>query len=429
MKSWLRVVAVAAFLAGACDSAAPTLTQPSGLSSPPGAATPQLTVRIDGPGSAVAIAGVSEVSFDARGTPGDKLRYDLQFGDGSSATTPVATHVYATAGTFTATLTVIDAADRRSMTTATVMVKAVVGTWFYSDYNDGSRRAEAHRITITSQEGATLRGVYSTPDEVDRAIAGTMTADRSVHLQVADQSVRFDGYVPGDVASDFSLTVGGSRISGQTVMFKRAPGEATGSAPSARLSVRLAPQAVPFLESAIMGLTPFVFDASTSTGDGLTFVLEFGDGEYARDRQVSHAAMRTGSLAARVVTTDRFGRFDVATQTFGPVARLLEGCCGTNWFNRVENPITRSSEWRELRFVSHEGRSVTGSYRHPDGGTSSFSGTFDGAGGIELTLVGGGITFKGRLVRSYSYPDMELTLSGGSADGMTLRFVWDDGPG
>src|SRR6185436_9755669 len=105
-------VVACGLLIGACDHAA-TLTQPSGTPGVTGPANPQLAVRIDSRGSAVAIGGVSEVTFDARATPGDKLRYEIQFGDGGSATTALATHVYAASGTFTTTLTVIDAADRR----------------------------------------------------------------------------------------------------------------------------------------------------------------------------------------------------------------------------------------------------------------------------------------------------------------------------
>ena len=441
LKHSVAVLVGCALLVAACDHAVTTLTQPSGPASNPGLPSPQLTVRVDSRGSAVAIVGVSEVSFDARGTPGDKLRYEIQFGDGASATTPLAMHVYTTTGTFTATLTVTDSADRRSSTSATVTVKAVTGAWFYSDYNEGSRRAEAHRITLTSQDGASLRGVYSAIEEPDRVITGTVTADRNVYLEVADQGVRFDGLVPGDITSDLSLTVGGSRIGGQTLMFRRAPGEATGPAPSARLSVQLDSRFTPFYGAAVIGLTPFIFDASTSSGASLSYVLEFGDGEYTREFRASHAALRCGptsscpvsyrgSLTARLVTTDQFGRFDVAAQTFGPVVELLDWCCGSKWFNNFENPINGSSEWRELRFLSHDGRSVTGSYRHPDAADSPFVGTFDGAGGIELTLLGGGITFKGSLVPhpSYSsYAALELTLRGGSADGTTLLFTWYEG--
>ena len=159
LKRSVAVLVGCALLVAACDHAATTLTQPSGPASNPGLPSPQLTVHVDSHGSSVAIVGVSEVTFDSRSTPGDKLRYEIQFGDGASATTPIATHVYATTGTFRATLTVTDAADRRSSTSATVTVKAVTGTWFYSDYNEGSRRAEAHRITLTAQDGGKLRGV------------------------------------------------------------------------------------------------------------------------------------------------------------------------------------------------------------------------------------------------------------------------------
>jgi len=132
MTFWRSVVVGCALLFAGCANAPQAPTQPSNPSTP-GFPTPQLTVRVDSHNSAAAIVGVSEVTFDARGTPGDKLWYEIQFGDGASAATALATHVYATPGTFTSTLTVIDAADRRSSTSATVVVKAVTGTWFYSD--------------------------------------------------------------------------------------------------------------------------------------------------------------------------------------------------------------------------------------------------------------------------------------------------------
>src|SRR5262245_46028932 len=186
-----------------------------------------------------------------------------------------------------------------------------------------------------------------------------------------------------------------------------------------------------FLGYAVMGLTPLVFDASASSGDGLTFVFEFGDGEYTREPRVVHPAMRTGrSLRASVVTTDRFGRFDRATLTFGPVGTLADTQWNSDYFF---NPTNGKSEGRHLYFRSHEGRAVSGAYIHPDDARSQLSGTFDGASGIELTLHGGGITFKGRLVPPVPpfYPpyNMELTLRGGSADGVTLRFFYYDGPG
>ena len=349
----------------ACDHASnASLTQPSGSSSTPGLPSPQLTVRADSRGSSVAIVGVSEVTFDARGTPGDKLRYDIQFGDGQSVTTPTATHVYTTSGTFTATLAVTDSADRRSSASATVTVKAVTGTWFYSDYNEGSRRAEAHRITIATQEGRTLRGIYATVGAEDRAMTGALSGERDLQLAVADGSVEFRGTVPSEVAVDWSLSVRGGRIDGQTRPFRRVVDEPTGPSPTAQLRVRLDPEYA-FGDAAIMGVTPITFDVSQSVGESLSYVIEFGDGDFTQmsSSSATHASMREGSLTAAVTVTDRFGRFAVASQHFGPVERL--GVQRYNydpaWHNSIWNAAANRFEIRSLRIGTHDGLTLSGS--------------------------------------------------------------------
>ena len=432
MRNWRGVVAAVALIAGACDRAASTLTQPSGPPTP-GLPSPELTVRVDSRGSAVAIVGISEVTFDARGTPGDKLRYELQFGDGASATTALATHVYAATGTFTTTLTVIDAADRRSSTSAMVIVKTVTGTWFYSDYNERSRRAEVHRVAIEAQDGDTVRGLYSTPDRPDTTIAGTLRADRSIRLVAADQSITLEGLVSDDVESDWSLTARGSRIDSQTVPFRYAAGPASGPAPTARLSVRFDP-AQTFFTRPVLGVTEIAFDASGSNGDQLSFVIEYGDGEFTRDPVARHAAVESGALIARATVTDRAGRFAVATQSFGPVgclcARITDYCCGyEHWTNSIQNRVAGRIESRNLQIAPPNGLTFTGRYWHPEGWWSSFSGKLDGHGGIEFRLDDGTISFTGSVyfVQVYAIarvPFFRLTVSGGSADGMTLEFHW-----
>src|SRR5262249_48879853 len=59
----------------------------------------KLTISIDSLGSSVAIVNVSEVTFEARDTPGDRLQYEMQFEDGASASTARSTHVYSKEGT------------------------------------------------------------------------------------------------------------------------------------------------------------------------------------------------------------------------------------------------------------------------------------------------------------------------------------------
>ncbi len=388
----------------------------------PNLPTPQLSVRIDSRGSAVAIVGLSQVTFDARGTPGDKLRYELQFGDGESASTPVSTHVYPTAGTFTATLTVTDAAGRRASTSALVTVKAVQGTWFHSDYNERSKRPEVHRLTVVAQQGLTLRGVYSSLGAADQAFTGALSGERDVRLVLDDQSVQFAGSVPGEILSEWPLTISGGSAGGQTLPFQPVIGDLVGPPPTAHLSVRFEGG------YAIMGLTPISFDASGSSGEQLSYIIEFGDGEYTRERSAIQAVNAAGPLTARVTVTDRFGRFEAASQRLGNVESLRD-CFLCQWVSHFRNHRTGRDEFRSLTFNLHEGRSVTGRYRHPEGSYSQFSGTLDGHWGIEMMLDGGGIVFTGRIVLESWYRRMPVVARGGSADGMILEFFWDDGPG
>jgi PKD repeat protein len=61
--------------------------------------------------------------FSAAGSLGKLTGYAWDFGDGTSASTPDAAHVYGTVGTYTATLTVTDGSGRTSTATADVVVK------------------------------------------------------------------------------------------------------------------------------------------------------------------------------------------------------------------------------------------------------------------------------------------------------------------
>lgn len=183
-----------------------------------------------------------------------------------------------------------------------------------------------------------------------------------------------------------------------------------------------------------MGVTPITFDVSQSVGESLSYVIEFGDGDFTQmsSSSATHASMREGSLTAAVTVTDRFGRFAVASQHFGPVERL--GVQRYNydpaWHNSIWNAAANRFEIRSLRIGTHDGLTLSGSYRHPEGWWSPFSATLDGRGGIELTLIGGGLTLRGRVRRCTGYPYyacFQLTAQGGSADGMTLDFRFDDG--
>ena len=234
-KTYALVLGALALTVVACGDGPESPTQPS-PGPEPGA--PQLIVKVDGADSAVAIVGASEVTFEARGT--GAASYEILFGDGQSASTAKAVHVYERSGAFTATLTVTDAGGRRASTSQTVDVQPVAGTWFHLGYDERVRGAEFHRFSITAQEGATLRGVYSSLSG-DRPMSGTLSSGRGVRLRVDAEGLEFEGTVPAAIlAEDQPMPlrgVGGS-IDGLTLPFRGVIGEPTGPAPDLRIDIR-----------------------------------------------------------------------------------------------------------------------------------------------------------------------------------------------
>jgi hypothetical protein len=422
-KTCTLAVGALALMLAACGKESPT--QPSAA---PDLGTPQLTVKVDGAESAAAIVGVSEVTFEAR-TTGTAVSHEIQFGDGQSASTVKAVHVYERAGTFTATLTVTDAGGRRASTSQTVDVKPFTGTWFHLGYNDRVRAAEFHRITITTQEGAAVSGVYSSLTAPDRPMSGMLRSGRGVHLRVDAEGLEFDGSVPAQILAEnqpLSLRGMGGSIDGQTLPFRGVIGEPAGAAPDTRIDIRWDES---LAAGPIMGLTTIKYDASRSTGDGLGYVIEYGDGQHTNEPLSFHKSGRAGDLVIRLVVADRFARVQVITTPL-LVVSLRDGG-GSAWYSAFANPVTGEREARRLSFDSHEGPYVTGRYRHPHGGLSDFHGVLSGENEIRLNLNLGGIEFTGKIIRAGFYHTwrMSLLLRGGSADGQTLDFSFDDGPG
>src|SRR5206468_11922713 len=62
---------------------------------------------------------------------------------------------------YTATLTVADSHGRRATATQTIVVKSMAGAWFYGGYNRAVGRFELRRLTITDQNGSSVRGSFA----------------------------------------------------------------------------------------------------------------------------------------------------------------------------------------------------------------------------------------------------------------------------
>jgi len=108
-----------------------------------------------------AIVGTS-VTLESRlvsDPSGGSLSYHWDFGDGSTATGEAASHVYATAGDFFATVTVSSSEAGSAVTSLHIPVRSLTAQW--------SR--DQGRVSIT-QDGLDLRGTYE--DDSRRGIVG-----------------------------------------------------------------------------------------------------------------------------------------------------------------------------------------------------------------------------------------------------------------
>jgi PKD domain-containing protein/Big-like domain-containing protein len=161
-------------------------------SSPPPVARLDVTLDSRGP---LALAGVSEVTFDMSGSAGFGLRYDVDFGDGTSSSgASVAKHVYHGQKRFRATGTVTDGFGRKETVTREVIVISLRGTdggYWYD--NPG----QEHRLRF-STDGPQVTGVYLHTPALSISIhpfSGSVGTDGRMRLVLDDQSMTLDGAI------------------------------------------------------------------------------------------------------------------------------------------------------------------------------------------------------------------------------------------
>ena len=176
---------------------------------------------------------------------------------------------------------------------------------------------------------------------------------------------------------------------------------------------------------AIAGATTVRFDVLGSSGS--TISLDFGDGKassspgsclpttclYFEHTYAAPLGIRTAALTAIQDGTER-----TATAT------VVVGDLSGTWANTVLNPSNGRTETRRL--VLSGGSSLTGSYVHPEGNSEPLTGTVNSYGSVNLRLNSGTVSMRGidlddAGVRSDT--TIKLTVTGGSADGLTLTFI------
>ena len=194
-------------------------------------------------------------------------------------------------------------------------------------------------------------------------------------------------------------------------------GPAPSAAPQAVLRISPGPAEAPLGAEAH---TPFVFDGSASTGDGLTYQIEFGDGESASASVASHVVGSAGERTARLTVTDRHGRTAVAEQPYF-VAKVETNYPYTYWQGNYTDGkavrITLKRDGTTFSGLAH----IFGTRNIP------ISGHMSGDRDLVLRSNDGGIEMLGALewedghVRfSQVRVAVRLTIRGGHADGVTV---------
>ncbi|MBX0294042.1 PKD domain-containing protein [Haloarcula nitratireducens] len=147
----------------------------------------QVDAVIEAPGSA--LVG-DAVQFDGRNsTAGQSATYQWAFGDGATATGPVPTHTYGSAGTYDATLTVTDG-GQSDTANATLVVEA--------NASDDPTAALSGPATATVGQSVTFDASNSTAPRGGATYQWDVNADGTVETETSQPTLTTAFDAPGD---------------------------------------------------------------------------------------------------------------------------------------------------------------------------------------------------------------------------------------
>lgn len=180
---------------------------------------------------------------------------------------------------------------------------------------------------------------------------------------------------------------------------------------------------------AIQGFTALTFVGARSTGDGITYAWDFGDGASSTHPLAVHVNNDRGLQTARLTVTDRHGRSASASAPYF-VGSVEDGTAGW-WEARAS-----STSWIVLDVVK-SGAALSGNYIERVQGSHSamirpFTGTLTGLTTITIHTIDGLVAMTGTMewdggpASDYDSLGLRLFVRGGMADGLTLRFQYDD---
>ncbi|MGI6656354.1 MAG: PKD domain-containing protein [Desulfobulbus sp.] len=250
------------------------------------------------------------VAFDATGSTGSPTSIHWDFGDGSTATGSKVNHSYASAGVYTAKLTVTNSYGQSDSATTQVTVAGISAT------------ATPPTVVL-----ATSTAAGPAPLAVTFDASGSTAADKATitnyswsfgdGASATGSSVVHAFTSPGTYTTTVTVTdSNGAKSTTSTPVVVTAATSADNAAPTARINV------TPNSGTAPLTVT---FDASGSTdsdGSIAAYTWNFGDGSTATGPKVTHTYTTAASFTATLQVKDNLGAEGsaVATITVAPQA-------------------------------------------------------------------------------------------------------------
>ena len=241
------------------------------------------------PGSGTAPVSVAASTAGSTDADGSVASSSIDFGDGTVAAGPTASHTYATAGTKTVTATVTDNKGASSSTSGTVSVAA-------------PNQPPVAALSVTPSSG-------TTPVTVTASTAGSNDPDGSI----ASSSIDFGD---GTVASGTSVahvysTTGVKTITATVTDSSGATAQATAMVNVTAPAVNQAPVAALSVSptSGMAALNVAVSAAGSRDPDGAiaSTKIDFGDGAVATTPAATHVYSKVGTYTVRATVTDNKG--------------------------------------------------------------------------------------------------------------------------
>lgn len=298
----------------------------------------------------------------------------INFGDGSSAAGPTASHTYSAAGVYTVTATVTDNAGTSSSTSSTVTVKAP--EVIVSSPSNGLTTTSPVHVVASGFSGyiVTAMQIY-----VDGALTYSITAS------TLDTNIAM-------LAGTHTLIIKGWDSSGRNFMQSLAVNIPANKPPLAVVSISAA--------SLLVGGSITASTAGSSDPDGTiaAISIDFGDGTAVNAASASHQYRTAGTYTVKATVTDNLGASSTASTSVTVQPQSIT----------ISSPTTGSvSSTVEIKGTSHSGYPITATQVYIDGSlrykTSSASvDTFQSIStGTHVIVVQGwdtsGATFKAQV--------------------------------